>query len=419
MTDRPGGARPLGGDPDRAEALTIFLLAGEPSGDFIGAGLMAALKRGYAGPITFVGVGGPKMAAEGLDSLYPMTDIAHFGAAELIPHLRLLLRRIRETVAIIQALRPHAAITIDIPGFAFKVLERLGGYGVPLIHYVAPQVWAWKPQRAGQIAKYLDHVLCLFPFEPPYFEVEGLPATCVGHPVLESGAGGGDGAAFRERHGIAADAPLLCLLPGSRKGEVRRLFPRFADAVVRLAATHSDLTVVIPTVATLVDDIRARAAKLPVPVVVVVGDRDRFDAFAASRAALAASGTIALELAMAGTPSIISYRLNPITAWVVRRAIRVSHVSLVNLLAGRTVFPEMLQGECRGDRLAGVLGGLLDDPAVRTEQMRGMEEAIGALRAGGDRPSERAADVVLQVVREGPRRIAPALPPPMASGDGV
>ncbi len=392
--------------------LTVFLLAGEPSGDTLGAGLMAALRKRHDGPIRFHGVGGAKMAAAGLDSLYPMTDIAHFGAAELLPHLRTILRRISETVTAIDTLRPNVAVTIDVPGFAFKVGARLAGRGVPMVHYVAPQVWAWKPQRAAEIAGFLDHVLCLLPFEPPCFEREGLPATFVGHPVLQSGADRGDGPGFRAGHGINAGAPLLCLLPGSRKGEIRRLFPRFADAVARLAATRPGLRVVVPAVDSFADEVRARAAALAVPALVVTGEADRFAAFAASTAALAASGTVALELAMAGTPSVIAYRLNPLTAWAVRRAIKIDRVSLVNLLAGEDVFPEMLQEACRGDRLARAVAPLLDDPAARAGQATGMAAAIGKLRAGGEHPSARAAEVVLEVARSGPRWRPQALPKP-------
>lgn len=407
MPDRESPSGPAPPAP-----VTLFVLAGEPSGDVLGARLVAALKRRCPEGLRIVGVGGSKLAAEGLDSLYPMEDIAHFGAAELLPHLPTILRRIRETVDTVRELRPDAVVTIDIPGFAFRVGKRLAGNDVPLIHYVAPQVWAWKPHRARDVAGFLHHVIALLPFEPPYFEAEGLPCTFVGHPVLESGADRGDGPGFRARHGIAATAPLVCVLPGSRRGEVRRLLPEFAGAVERLAAERPGLAIAIPAVDSLRETIAESVRGWPVRCVVTAGESGRFGAFAAADAALAASGTVALELAMAGTPSVIAYRLNPITGWLIRRAIRVKQVSLVNLLAEDDVFPELLQQDCRADRLAAAVAHLLDDPSARARQANGMARAVSALRADGEAPSEKAAGVVLQVVRE--RRRRAELPSPTA-----
>lgn len=379
--------------------VTVFLLAGEPSGDALGAGLMVSMKARSSEPIRFVGVGGPKMASEGLSSLYPMEDIAHFGAAELIPHLRLVLRRIRQTVAAVVAERPDVFVTIDVPGFSFRVGARLKGSGIPIVHYVAPQVWAWKPHRAKEIAGFLEHLLVLLPFEPPYFEAEGLPATFVGHPVIESGADTGDGPAFRQRHDVDGNAPLLCVLPGSRRGEIRRLLPAFGGAVARLHVTHPDLTVVVPAVDALAADISASVSAWSTRTIVVRGEAERFDAFAAADVALAASGTVALELALAGTPTVIAYRLNPITAWVLKRAIKVKRVSLVNLLVDDEVFPEILQEQCRPDRLADELTRLFDDPAARDRHRQGAARAVTQLVPKDGRPSDRAADAVLDVIR--------------------
>jgi lipid-A-disaccharide synthase len=400
-----------------ARPVTVFLLAGEPSGDTLGAGLMASLRRRSPEPIRFIGVGGPKMAAAGLSSLYPMEDIAHFGVAELIPHLRLLLRRLRETVETIRTQRPDVVVTIDVPGFSLRVGARLHGSGIPLVHYVAPQVWAWKPHRAKQIARFLDHLLVLLPFEPPYFEVEGLPSTFVGHPVVESGAADGDGPGFRARHGIDPAAPLVCVLPGSRRGEIRRLLPVFAQAVARLAEGRPSLRVVVPAVDAFADEIAAGIAAgiaaWPAGVVVIRGEVERFDAFAAADVALAASGTVALELAMAGTPSVIAYRLNPITAWALKRAIKVRRVSLVNLLADDEIFPEVLQEHCRPERLATEVAQLLDDAEARARQRAGAARAVAMLSAGSQRPSDLAADAVLKVMEahRAPRLTAPPAPP--------
>jgi len=388
---------------------TIFLVAGEPSGDALGARLMAALKEARGSAVRFAGIGGAGMAAEGLDSLFPMSELTLMGLAEVLPHVPRLLRRIAETEAAVRALRPDVVVTIDSPGFSFRVAKRLAGSGIPLVHYVAPSVWAWRPGRAREIAGFLDHLMALLPFEPPYFEAEGLACTFVGHPVLDGGAGDGDGPAFRRRHGIGDGAPLLCLLPGSRQGEVSRLMPVFAEAVGLLAKGRPDLEIVIPSVAGLVDFIGTAAGTWPVRTRVVTGDAEKFDAFAAADVALAASGTIALELAMARTPAVIAYRMHPLTGWLARRLVRVDCVSLVNLVLDRSVMPELLLGDCRADRLADAVTLLLDDPKARDAQAAGAAEALAALGLDGAAPSRRAADVVLGVIAgANPRTASPA-----------
>jgi len=377
---------------------TIFLVAGEPSSDALGARLMSALKEARGDAVRFAGIGGAGMAAEGLDSLFPMGELSLMGLAEVLPHVPRLLRRIDETVSAIRAQRPDAVVTIDSPGFSFRVARRLAGSGIPLIHYVAPSVWAWRPGRARKIAGFLDHLLALLPFEPPYFRAEGLACTFVGHPVLESGAGDGDGPAFRRRHGIGDDVPLLCFLPGSRQGEVSRLLPVFAETVALVAKSRLDVEVVLPSVEGLAAAVSSATAMWPVRVRVVTGDAEKFDAFAAADVALAASGTVALELAMAKTPAVIAYRMHPLTGWLARRLVRVRYVSLVNLVLDRPVMPELLLGECRADRLAKAVTSLLDDPQARAAQASGAAEALAVLGLDGAAPSRRAADVVLDVI---------------------
>lgn len=378
----------------------IFVIAGEPSGDLLAASLMAALKRLTGGQVRFAGVGGPRMAEEGLDSLFPMAELSVMGLIEVLPRLPNLFRRINQTVDAARAARPDAVVTIDSPGFTFRVAKRLKGDGFPLIHYVAPTVWAWKPGRARKIAQFLDHLLVLLPFEPPYFEREGLATTFVGHPVVERGADQGDGPGFRARHGIEPDAPLLCVLPGSRRSETDRLLPVFADTVARLAADRPGLRCVVPTVATVAATVRAACAGWPVPVVVVEGEAEKFDAFAAADAALAASGTVALELACARTPTVVAYKVNPLTAWLVRRLIRVRFVTLVNLILDRAVVPEYLQDDCRPDILSASLGRLLDDKDAARAQTEQADEALSHLGRGGPSPGENAAKAVLAVIEE-------------------
>lgn len=381
---------------------TLFLIAGEPSGDALGARLMAAAKRLTGGKARFVGIGGEKMTAEGLVSLFPMSELTLFGIFELLPHLPNLIRRIDQTVAEIMRVRPDAVVGIDSPGFTVRVAKkvRAAAPSIPLIHYVAPTVWAWKPKRAAKYAAIYDHLLAVLPFEPPYFEREGLACTFVGHSVVEGGAGKGDGAGFRDRHGIAPTDRVVAVLPGSRKGEVSRLLPDFRATLERLQPSHPTLVAVVPTVATVRDRVAAAIAHWPVRTVLVEGDAEKYDAFAAAEAALAASGTVSLELALARLPTVIAYRLNPVTVALYRRLIRVKYVNLVNLMLDRMLVPELLQQDCRPDRLAAELGRLLDDPAARQAQIDGVAEVARWLGQGDTPPSERAARTILDVIAE-------------------
>lgn len=374
----------------------IFVLAGEPSGDLLGARLMAALKR-KSPDVRFAGVGGPEMAREGLASLFPFTDLANFGLVEVLPRVPLLLRRMRQFARAVRNAKPDALVTIDVPSFASGVWRRLQGADVPLVHYVAPTVWAWRPGRAKKLARLLDHLMVLLPFEPPYFEREGLPCTFVGHPVLESGADKGAGRAFRWQHDIPDDAPLLCLLPGSRAGEVRSLLSTFAATLARLQHERPALRAVIPLAPAVADIVRNAVAYWERPPLMLEGDEAKYGAFAASTVALAASGTVALELAMAGTPAVIAYRVHPVTGWLARRLLRVKFVSLVNLILGRGAIPELLQDDCRPHRLAEEVGHLLDDSAAREAQRAAYRQAIAALGQDGPAPSARAAEVVLGI----------------------
>jgi lipid-A-disaccharide synthase len=395
QTPKSAGASGAGGP-------LIFLMAGEPSGDALGARLMAALRRETNGAVRFAGIGGERMIAEGLESQFPMAELSIMGLAEVLPRAFHVLRRVRETVTRIERLRPSAVVSIDATGFCFRVEKRLKarGAGIPLIHYVAPMVWAWRPWKAKLVARFLDHLMTLLPFEPPYFEKEGLAATFVGHPVIEEGAERGDGAAFRARHGIPADAPVLAVLPGSRRGEVTRLLPVFAETLERLKAEFPDLRVVVATVGTVADRVTAAAASWPVPAVVLRGRGEKYDAFAAANAALAASGTISLELALARCPMVIAYKVSPVTAWLLRHVFRINvrYATIVNIMLDRELIPELLQENCRPDLLAGIAGRLLRDPAARRAQTEGAAPALQALGLDGPAPSTRAARVVLAVI---------------------
>ena len=375
----------------------VFLIAGEPSGDQLGGNLMRNLSALTGGRARFAGIGGEAMQAAGLESLFPMEELSLMGAAELIPHIPQLIGRIRLTLATIRRLHPAAVVTIDAPAFCLRIGRRIGGLGFPRVHYVAPQAWAWRPGRAKEYRRAFDRLLALLPFEPAFFAAYGLDCRFVGHPAIDGGAGRGDGAAFRARHAIAPDTTVLCVLPGSRRGEVARLLPIFGAATKALASRRR-LLAVLPTVAAVADQVVAGVRDWPVPTLVVRGPAEKFDAFAAADAALAASGTVALELALSRTPSVIAYRLNALSAFLARPLIRIRHVALPNIIAGRTVMPELVQGDCRPDRLAAALERLLDDPVARRQQQAASEEVARLLGAGGESPGRRAAAAVLDAI---------------------
>ena len=376
----------------------LYLIAGEPSGDLLGGSLMAALKRRMEGQVRFAGIGGPKMIEQGLKPLFPMTDLAVFGLAEVLPRLRHLMRRGEETVADIAGLKPAALITIDSPGFTLRVAQRVAPLGVPRIHYVAPSVWAWKPERAAKIAKYLDHLLALLPFEPPYFEKEGLPTTFVGHSAVEGPAGKGDGAAFRVRHGLAPDQRVIVMLPGSRAGEIDRMLPVFLETFRRLRQGRAPFTVAVPAPDYLAAKVRAGLEGSGLDSILLTGDAEKFDAFAAADAALAKSGTVTLELALSGAPAVIAYKVNPIS-YMIAKGLQVGkYVGLPNVILDRPLMPELLQRDCTPERLVPELARLLDDPAARAAQIEGGKEIRRLLSPEGKTPSEAAADAVLSVL---------------------
>jgi lipid-A-disaccharide synthase len=390
----------------------IFLVTGEPSGDALGGRLIAALRQRTGGNLRIAGIGGERMGEEGLESLVPLGDLAVAGVAEVLPRAPLILRRVRETVMAIRTLRPDAVVTIDSSGFSWRVAHglRRRGATLPLIHYVAPMVWAWRAGRARRMARWYDHLMTLLPFEPAYFERVGLSCRYVGHPVLESGADRGDAVRFRSIHRLAEGDVLITVLPGSRQAEVTRLLPIFGTALARLQRLTGPFRVAVPTVATVSATVAQAVRSWHGSPIVVSRPEAKYDAFAASRAALAASGSVTLELALAKLPMVTAYRLNPITEKFLKRALKVRQVNLVNLLLGKPLVAELLGASCTPERLAAALAELITDERVRAGHRQGYVEAMRRLEAGGVSPSLRAADQILEIVaarRCGGSAIAP------------
>jgi len=372
----------------------IYLVAGEASGDALGARLMHAIGARRPG-IEFAGIGGGAMAAEGLLSLFPIRELSVMGLVEVVPrifHLRSLLRR---TVADIRRRAPDVLVTIDAPGFTLRVLRGLQPTRLRRAHYVAPQVWAWREGRVKHYPGLWDELLCLLPFEPGFFAGHGLAARFVGHPVLESGAEAGDAARFRGRHSIGPDAKIVTVMPGSRHTEVSRLMPILEETIKRLP---DRVVAVVPIAGPVEEVVRQRTGSWPIRPILVTDKAEKYDAFAASSAALTKSGTSTLELALANVPMLVTYRVNPLSHAITKGMINAKYASLLNLLLDRPVVPELLQYESRPDRLAAELHRLLSDRTAVERQRQGFREALTMLRPASGSPSECAADAVLSML---------------------
>ncbi len=380
--------------------LRFFLIAGEPSGDRLGAALMAGLRSLHPG-VTFAGIGGPAMQAEGLQSLFPMEELSIMGLVEVLPKYFHLKARIRESAAAAIAAQPAALITIDSPDFCLRVAAQVRATQPRLktIHYVAPSVWAWRPGRAQKMARVIDHVLALLPFEPPYMTAAGMTCDFVGHPVVaEPRATPADARAFRAAYNIAPDAPLIAALPGSRRSEVTRLIAPFGETLALVAAAHPALRVVLPTPLHLLAMVTEATRDWPgAPVILPAPDvATRTAAFAAAGAALAASGTVSLELAAQSCPMVIAYDMAPLTLWLMRRMARIDTVTLVNLVSETRTVPEFIGKHCVAARIAPVLCELLaHGPGL---QAAAMDLTMQRLGRGGEAPGLRAARSVLQVL---------------------
>jgi lipid-A-disaccharide synthase len=378
----------------------IFIITGEPSGDALGGALIAALRRRVGDGLRIAGIGGERMREQGIESLAPLSDLAIAGVTEVVPRAPVIFRHVRGAVAAIRAAQPDAVVTIDSSGFSWRIAQRLRRQGerLPLIHYVAPMVWAWRAGRARRMARWYDHLLALLPFEPLYFRQVGLECTYVGHPVIDSGAGQGDGDRFRATHGIGPDELVLTVLPGSRVGEIARLMPIFAETLRLVEAAVGSFRVGVPTVETVAGAVGAGMRDWPGAPILLRGDAAKYDTFAASRAALAASGTVALELAMARLPMTVAYRLSRPTEILLDRVVKVRTVNLVNLILGRAIVTEHLGPNCTPERLCASLVELIGDEQVRAAHREGYDAATRLLGAGELSPSLRAADKILEII---------------------
>ena len=379
--------------------LRVFILAGEPSGDKLGGALMAGLKDLRA-DVTFEGIGGVQMQAQGLKSCFDMNELSVMGLAEVLPKYRHLKRRIVETAQAVIAMRPDVLITIDSPDFSLRVAKLVkAGSDIRTVHYVAPTVWAWRAGRAAKMARHIDHVLALFPFEPPLMQAAGMRCDFVGHPVVaEPVATQSDAEQFREFYGLGTK-PLLMVLPGSRRGEVARLGDRFGEAVRLLKQKNPTMQTVVPAAAPVAQAVLELTADWPDTTVLDPREGDyaqamaqKQSAFAAADVALAASGTVSLELAASMTPMVIAYDMSPLSRFIISRMMLVDTVTLVNLVSDTRVVPEFIGKACTAQAIA---KGLEDVIASPNSQRAAMALTMERLGRGGQAPGLRAAEAVL------------------------
>lgn len=372
----------------------IFIIAGEASGDILGFRLMQAL-RTLDESISFSGIGGVRMEEAGLDSLFPMQELALMGLAEILPKALHLKKRLAQTIEAIRSEKPDILLTIDSPGFTLRVLKAIGPNGPKRIHYVAPQVWAWRQKRVKHFPGLWDKLLCLLPFEPDFFKPYHLNPFFTGHPVLESGADKGNAERFLALHNLSPACIPLILMPGSRVTETKRLLPIFAETVAKLKISFPDLVPVIAAAPGIFEAVRSHVAGWPVKPIIVCDTKERYDAFAAAKAALTKSGTSTLELAMAGVAMAVTYRVNPISAAIGRRLIKVPHVAMINLLAKRALVPELLQENCNPEQLTKTILAILKSPQAAQDQKDGFKTALESLQPHKGLPSMEAAKAVL------------------------
>ena len=374
--------------------MRVFLIAGEPSGDKLGAALMGGLKQ-LRPDVTFDGVGGPLMMAEGLESRFPMDELSVMGLAEILPKYRALKARIRQMGDAVLATKPDVLITIDSPDFCLRVAKLVkAGSDIRTVHYVAPTVWAWRPGRAAKMAAHVDHVLALFPFEPPYMQAAGMECDFVGHPVVAEPI-----ARAAEAEALG-DGTVVLVLPGSRKSEVGRLADRFGQAVAQIAAQVPDARFVIPTTGGVHALVQEQVAGWSVPVTVLPpGSPDKPAWFRRADVALAASGTVSLELAANGTPMVIAYDMAPLSRFIISRMLLVDTVTLVNLVSETRVIPEFIGKACQPGPIADAVLAVLNAPDAQKDAMALTMERLGL---GGEAPGLRAARAVLARLEQTP-----------------
>jgi lipid-A-disaccharide synthase len=382
--------------------LTVMLVAAEASGDNLGASLAKALRERLGDQVRFVGVGGDRMAEEGVESPFDIADLSVLGLFEGLAAYPRVVRRVVDAAALAAREKPDIAVLIDSWGFTLRVAHALRRLDpkLPLVKYVGPQVWASRPGRAKTLAGAVDHLLSIHAFDAHFFEREGLEVTFVGNPALAKDFSLADPARLRAEIDADPDDQILLVLPGSRPSEIKRVLPKFEDAVRILKASRPNLRVVVPAASTVIEEVRARVAGWPHRAYVIEDEQLKTDAMKAATVALACSGTVTSELALAGCPMVVGYRVGSATYVLLKRLIRTPYITLFNIAAGRFVAPEFVQAACNGPALAAAIAERLDDEVLRARQVTEQYAALDKMGRGGRDPAEAAAGAVLKVLAE-------------------
>lgn len=382
--------------------MKIFLIAGEESGDILGAGLMASLKKKYADhKIEFAGIGGARMDSQGLNSFFPMQELSLMGIAEIFPKIPHLLKRINETIEHVKQFQPDIFVTIDAPDFSFRVAKGLqkNNITVPFkVHYVAPTVWAWRPKRAEKISKLYDAVMCLLPFEPPYFEAEGMKSKFVGHPMSHD-LKDIDEKSFIADHDLDKYCPRIGVLLGSRENEVHKMAPVFLEALQKITSKFPDAFIICPTLPHLVDTVKSYFEKyqLARPVMVIHDSESKYQAMKACDYAIATSGTVGLELAVLKVPHVIAYKVSPLTYQIGKRLIKTKYAHLGNILLQEGVVPEFIQGDATSENITNAVLDMVRNEDLKTGQMDGFKKIQEKIKgAENASPSDACADFLIE-----------------------
>jgi lipid-A-disaccharide synthase len=379
-----------------------MLVAAEASGDALGAKLARVLRlRLGDDKVRFVGVGGAKMAAEGIESPFDITQLSILGILESLKAYPRAMARLKDTLALAAREKPDVAVLIDSWGFNIRLAKALRKQdpALPLVKYVAPQVWAYHAARAKDLARAVDLLLSIQPMDRPFFEVAGLPNVFVGNSALAHDFSRADPSRLRVAIGAGPEDPILLVLPGSRPSEIERVLPRFEDAVRRLKAQRPDLHIVVPAASTVASSVKARVAAWPFRAHVIEDDGLKDDAMVAGTVALACSGTVTTELALAGCPMVVGYVTSPVTYALLKSLFKPRWVTLLNIAAERTIAPELLQAACTGEALAAEVTSRLDDPALRVAQVAAQNAALDRMGRGMPDPSEAAASALLDFLK--------------------
>lgn len=378
--------------------LKVYLIAGEPSGDLLASRVMRALKRQHKG-VKFYGLGGETMQAEGLKSLFNIQELTVMGLFEVLPKLPKILKRFKQIIKDIDQVKPDVIMTVDSYSFSAHLHKLLTKRHckIPHVHLVAPQVWAWKKGRAKTVHKFINHLFCLLPTEEKYFKPYGMPTTFVGHPVIEGGADKGNANRFLKTYRLSKDKEIICMLPGSRHNEIAYLLPCFKAVAEQLYMENPNRIFVIPTVDTVKEKLAKKLAAWSVPHILITGEKNRYDAFAAARVAFAASGTVSLELAMAGVPHLVAYKMNPLTAALAKRVLKIKYVNLLNLLVNKPIIPELLQENCTVENLVKTLHDLLQH---KKQNVAPALKKLGLDARNKITPAERVATALIKMARK-------------------